>query len=326
MKKVWLGFDIGGSKCAAVLGESEGGGQCRITDKLRFETKPERGWRAVTEELFTVAETLLAQNSLCRQDVAGCGISCGGPLDSKTGVILSPPNLPDWDHVPLTALTQERLGIPTRLQNDANACALAEWRFGAGQGSDNMVFLTFGTGMGAGLILNGRLYTGANDYAGEVGHVRLCEDGPVGYGKAGSFEGFCSGGGIARFSKQIVLSQLQKGIKPAFCPSEAEVETITAKSVALAAEQGDETAVQIYDLCGEYLGRGLSILIDILNPDVIVIGSIYARSSALLREKMNEAIRREALPGAARVCRIVPAALGESIGDYAALGVAMTAE
>ena len=326
MKKYWLGFDIGGTKCAVVLGENEDGGRCRILDKIRFETQSARGWQAVTEELFAAAETLTARNRLTRTEIAACGISCGGPLDSRAGVILSPPNLPGWDQVPLVRLTQERLGVPTKLQNDANACALAEWRFGAGQGSDNMVFLTFGTGMGAGLILNGRLYTGANDYAGEVGHIRLSAEGPVGYGKAGSFEGFCSGGGIQRAAKQIVLSQLQKGVVPSFCKSEEELETVTARSVALAAEQGDETAVRVYEQCGEYLGRGLAVLIDILNPDTIVIGSIYARSTALLQEKMNEFIAREALEGAAKVCRIVPAALGDSIGDYAALGVAMMTE
>ena len=323
MKKFWLGFDIGGTKCAVVLGENEGGERCRIVDKIRFETQPVRGWRAVTEALFAAAEDLMARHKLTGAQIVSCGISCGGPLDSRAGVILSPPNLPDWDRVPLVRLTQERLGVPTHLQNDANACALAEWRFGAGQGSENMVFLTFGTGMGAGLILNGRLYTGANDCAGEVGHIRLREDGPVGYGKAGSFEGFCSGGGIARAAKQIVLSQLQKGVVPSFCRCEAELESITAKSVAAAAEQGDETAVLVYEQCGEYLGRGLAVLIDILNPDTIVIGSIYARSTALLRDKMNEFIAREALGAAAKACRIVPAALGDAIGDYAALGVAM---
>ena len=156
--------------------------------------------------------------------------------------------------------------------------------------------------------------------------MRLSEDGPVGYGKAGSFEGFCSGGGIARMAKQTVISQWQKGIVPSFCKTESELETVTARTVALAAEQGDETAMQIYERCGEYLGRGLAVLIDVLNPDTIVIGSIFARSSALLREKMNESIAREALSGAAGVCRIVPAALGDSIGDYAALGVAMMQE
>ncbi|HBL40338.1 MAG TPA: sugar kinase [Ruminococcaceae bacterium] len=327
MKKYMLGFDIGGTKCAVVLGECDGnGGKCRIEDKIRFETDSKRGWRAVVEQLLSSAEEIISRNGRKAEEFIGCGISCGGPLDSKKGIILSPPNLPDWDHVELVRMTQERLGIPTRLQNDANACALAEWHFGAGQGSTNMVFLTFGTGMGAGLVLNGRLYSGTNDNAGEVGHIRLSEDGPLGYGKNGSFEGFCSGGGIARLAKQIVLSEQEKGIIPSFFDETIGWDSVTAKSVAEAAKQGDETAVKIYDVCGEYLGRGLSILIDILNPDTIVIGSIFERSSALLLKKMNEFIRREALDGAAGVCKIVPASLGDSIGDYAALGVAMMTE
>ncbi len=327
MKKYSLGFDIGGTKCAVVLGECSGSGEkCRINDKIRFATDSGRGWQAVVEQLLTSAEELLLRSGHRAEEFIGCGISCGGPLDSKKGVILSPPNLPDWDHVELVRITQERLGIPTRLQNDANACALAEWQFGAGRGSRNMIFLTFGTGMGAGLILDGRLYTGTNDNAGEVGHIRLSEDGPLGYGKNGSFEGFCSGGGIARLAKQIVLSEQVKGVVPSFFNAQTGWDSVTAKSVAQAAEQGDETAVKIYDICGEYLGRGLAVLIDILNPDTIVIGSIFERSSALLLKKMNEFIHREALNGAAQVCRIVPAELGDAIGDYAALGVAMMTE
>ena len=117
------------------------------------------------------------------------GISCGGPLDSKKGMIYSPPNLPGWDKCLLQRYLQMKFGVETALQNDANACALAEWLMGAGRGTSNMVFLTFGTGMGGGLILNGRLYSGTNDLGGEVGHIRLAKDGPVGFGKAGSFEG-----------------------------------------------------------------------------------------------------------------------------------------
>ena len=125
---------------------------------------------------------------------------------------MCPPNLPDWDNVPLVEMTEKRLGIKTILQNDANACAVAEWKFGAGRGTRNMVFLTFGTGMGAGLILDGRLYSGTNDMAGEVGHIRLAPKGPLGYGKKGSFEGFCSGGGIADLAKQTVLNKLSQGL------------------------------------------------------------------------------------------------------------------
>ena len=137
------------------------------------------------------------------------GISCGGPLDSKKGIIFSPPNLPGWDNVPITRILSDEFGVETALQNDANACALAEWLMGAERGHSNMIFLTFGTGMGAGLILNGRLYSGTNDLGGEVGHIRLAKTGPVGFGKAGSFEGFCSGGGIAQLAKSIVFGKAE---------------------------------------------------------------------------------------------------------------------
>lgn len=324
MEKYSLGFDIGGTKCAVVIGKGtvpEKTDGSFIIDKIRFDTQQSRGWKEIVEELLSSAQLLLDRNGINNSDVVGCGISCGGPLDSKKGVIMSPPNLPDWENVPLVSLTEERLGIKTYLQNDANACALAEWRFGAGRGTQNMVFLTFGTGMGAGLILNGKLYSGTNDMAGEVGHIRLAEDGPEGYGKKGSFEGFCSGGGIARLAKAVVEDKLSKGEKVPFANEE-----ITAKSVAIAAANGDRTAQEIYGICGEYLGRGLSVLIDILNPQAIVIGSIFERSSALLEKEMYAVIEKEALRYSSSVCRILPASLGDSIGDYAALGVAFMNE
>ena len=329
MDKYSLGFDISGTKCAVILGKGEIPETVAgdfILDKIRFETNQGRGWQKIVEELLSSAETLLQRNGVTASQVIGCGISCGGPLDSKKGVIMCPPNLPDWDNVPLVEMTEKRLGIKTYLQNDANACALAEWKFGAGKGTENMVFLTFGTGMGAGLILGGRLYSGTNDMAGEVGHMRLSESGPVGYGKAGSFEGFCSGGGIAKLAKQVVEKKLAEGIVPSFCKTENDLENITAKSVAEAAVSGDETAKRIYNICGEYLGRGLAVIIDILNPEAIVIGSIYERSSALLQEKMIEMLKKEALPYSLDVCRILPATLGDAIGDYAALGVAFMNE
>ncbi len=329
MQKYSLGFDIGGTKCAVVLGLGEIPENPKngfIIDKLRFETNQSRGWKKIVEELLASAEAVLARNNVKPEQVIGCGISCGGPLDSKKGVIMCPPNLPDWDNVPLVEMTEQRLGIKTALQNDANACALAEWRFGAGRGAENMVFLTFGTGMGAGLILNGKMYSGANDMAGEVGHIRLSESGPVGYGKAGSFEGYCSGGGIARLAQQVAAQKLAQGIVPAFCKNESELGSISAKSVAEAAVAGDETAIEIYNICGENLGRGLAVIVDIINPEKIVIGSIYERSSALLKDKMTEYLKKEALPQAVEACSIVPAELGDSIGDFAALGVAFMNE
>ena len=309
--KYYLGMDIGGTKCAVVLSEKSAES---VKDKIRFDTKTERGWQAVVEELLSSAQELLNRNDISANDVIACGVSCGGPLNSETGIIMRPPNLPDWDNVPLADIVKERLGIECKVQNDADACALAEWQFGAGKGTKNMIFLTFGTGMGAGLILNGKLYSGSCGTAGEVGHIRLDADGPAAYGKAGSFEGFCSGAGIAAMSKKML--SIYNGT------TSIPKDDISAKTVAQAAAGGDRLAQAIYRRCGEKLGLGLSILIDILNPEMIVIGSIFQRSGRLLIDSMNEVIKKEALSVSAECCKIVPAFLGDNIGDFAALGVA----
>ncbi len=311
--KYYLGFDIGGTKCAAVLGEKSGNG-VNIKDKIKFDTLSSRGWRAVVDELISSAHILLVRNELGAEDIVSCGVSCGGPLDSEKGIIMCPPNLSDWDNVPLADIITEEFGFPCKVCNDADACALAEWQFGAGRGCNNMVFLTFGTGMGAGLILGGKLYSGSHGLAGEVGHIRLDADGPVGYGKAGSFEGFCSGAGIAAMAKKML--SIYNGV------TTIPKDDVTAKTVAIAATGGDRLAQAIYRRCAEKLGLGVSILIDILNPERIVIGSIYERSGRLLEETMKEVIKKEALELSAKQCEVVPAMLGDSIGDYAALGVA----
>lgn len=216
---------------------------------------------------------------------------------------------------------EEEYQVKTKLQNDANACALAEWMFGAAAGYNNIIFLTFGTGLGAGLILDGRLYSGTNGMAGEVGHVRMEQFGPVGYGKSGSLEGFCSGGGIAQLVRIKVKEKLQLGEKVSFCGGIDKLDELNARLIGKAAEAGDRLAIEIYRISGEYLGKGLSILIDLLNPEVIVIGSIFARSEGLLRSAMQEVIDRECLVQSKRACRIVPAMLGEKLGDYALLAI-----
>lgn len=311
-----LGLDIGGTKCAAVTAEVSGD-KIEITAKAVIKTDTSVSAEVMLERLLTEADGILTKNP------DSVGISCGGPLDSNTGVIIAPPNLPNFRNFPITDIVSERYGVPVKLQNDANACALAEWRFGAGRGTKNMVFLTFGTGLGAGLILNGALYEGTNGNAGEVGHIRLAPNGPVGFGKAGSFEGFCSGGGIAQLGKIMTDEALENGITPSYYLDGMDKNEITAKLIAEHADAGDPTAVSVYRKCGDYLGRGLSVIIDILNPERIVIGSIFARSSELLIPSMKESIGREALGVSADCCEIVPAELGESIGDVAAIAVAV---
>lgn len=317
-----LGFDIGGTKTAVILGKADDAG-VEILRRAQFPTGAENGPEHTLNLLEETARRMLDEQGLGLNDVLGLGISCGGPLDSRRGVILGPPNLPGWDNVPIVEQFSKSFDIPVRLQNDANACALAEWRWGAGRGSRNMIFLTFGTGIGAGLILDGRLYSGTNDLAGEVGHVRLAEDGPFGYGKRGSFEGFCSGGGIAQSARDAVRERWALGEDVPLCRDEAELDRMDAQAVADATRTDDPLARMIFDRTAKYLGRGLAMLIDILNPEVIVIGSIFVRAHDLLWEGTEKAIIEEALSLSAGVCRVLPAALGEALGDYAALSVGM---
>ena len=317
-----IGLDIGGTKCAVILGSLDKEGNIKVIDKQVYVTAENPLPPQMFPLLQSGIEKLLRKFSLSSKDIASIGISCGGPLDSKTGVIMSPPNLPGWDNVEIVKYFEKQLSIPTAIQNDANACALAEWKFGAGRGTQNMIFLTFGTGLGAGLILDGKLYAGTNDNGGEVGHIRLADFGPVGYGKSGSFEGFCSGSGIAQLARFKAMEKLQMGEKVSFCKDSSELSTITAQTVAKAADNGDELALEIFETSGTYLGKGLSILIDILNPECIVIGSIFVRAGHLLIPSLEKSIKIDALPLAQKVCRVVPAELDEQIGDIASLSVA----
>ncbi len=283
--EMFLGFDIGGTKCAVVLGDENG----KIYDKIRFET---------TDYEETVQNLLRAGDALFSDGVAAMGVSCGGPLDSKRGRILSPPNLPGWDDVPILEMLENRFHRPAFLKNDADACAIAEWKWGNAAGYDHAIFLTCSTGMGAGLILNGKPYSGACDMAGEAGHIRLHARGHRGYNKNGSFEGCCSGGGMAQYGLG------------------------SAKDLAIAARNGDKAALACYKKFGRDLGRGIAYLVDILNPQVIVIGSIYERAQDLIEKHMRATLRKEALPHSLADLKILPSKLGDSLGDMAALGVA----
>lgn len=319
--KAFIGIDIGGTKCAVSLARVNRGVQ--ILKKLRFESRAQRGCEAMLSDIFAAIDRILAENALTNRDIEAIGISCGGPLDSRRGVVLCPPNLPGWVNVPIVQRMEDRYSVPAFLLNDANACALAEWQLGAGRGSENMIFLTMGTGMGGGVIANGQLLIGASDMAGEIGHLRLSEDGPVGFGKAGSFEGWCSGGGIARQAQALTRKLLSEGVTPAWTRDGHAEDDITAALIADYARAGDAHAIQLYRQVGRMLGKGLALLTDAFNPERIVIGSIYARSGDLLEEEMLSALREEAIPYALDAVKVLPAQLGESLGDCAAVMTAL---
>jgi len=312
---------VGGTKIAVVMARVGTDDEPFLEDRREVPTReyagPEEAISAITE----MARELVERHG---QPVAA-GVSCGGPLDSTRGLILSPPNLPGWDEVPITETLSSRLGLPVRLMNDADAGALAEHRFGAGRGTSNMIFLTFGTGIGAGLILNDRIYEGSTNAAGEIGHVRLSDWGPVGYGKAGSVEGFCSGGGISQLAETLLRQELQSGLRLSRLHDAADGGSPSAKEVFQAADAGDVLARSVVGHVATALGRGLAILVDLLNPELIALGGIYPRAEGALRTDLERSLRSEALRTSVDACRIVPAALGERIGDYAAVSAALAA-
>lgn len=297
MDGLLAGVDIGGTKTAACLARSPR----EVLDRREFPTAgPDRTLRAALEAL----RGMLAARGGAR--LLAVGIACGGPLDPRSGLILSPPNLPGWDRVPAAETFRSALGVPARLENDANAGALAEHRHGAGRGARDFVFVTFGTGLGAGLVLDGRLHRGASAMAGELGHVRLAPDGPETYGKAGCAEAFASGWALARAAA-------------------AGGRFGSAREVIQAALAGDAGARRLVEDAGAWLGRALAVVADLVNPEVIAVGGMAVPLGDLVLEPARAALAAEALPAAARACRVVPAELGAALGDAQALCLAQLA-
>jgi glucokinase len=316
-KKIYIGVDIGGTKTAVLL-------SARPPDtlgRIEFATLPEQGPKRALDLIVQSTRSLLTDHGFGEESIAAIGVSCGSPLDRVQGIIHAPPNLSTWVDVPIRRLLEETFHTPCRVENDANAGAVAEHRFGAGVGADHMVFLTLGTGLGAGIIAAGSLYLGANGDAGEIGHVRLSPTGPVGYHKAGSIEGWASGGGIAQLAVSMMAQAERRGRS-----SVLRAQGVTARDVGRAAEARDAVALSILRRSGERLGEALAMLIDVLNPQRIVLGGLAWRMGETLLAPMRRVIAREALPQTLRACEIVPAALGEQIGDVAALCVAMGLE
>jgi len=318
-RELLVGIDIGGTKTAVLLSSAPPAAIAR----RQFATRPAQGPERALKLIKRGIREMLAEQGAGLSVIARLGVSCGGPLDRVQGIIQSPPNLPTWDDVPIKAILEREFQAECLVENDANAGAVAEHRFGAGKDCRNMAFLTMGTGLGAGIITDGRLYRGSNDLAGEVGHVRLTRTGPIGHNKKGSAEGWASGGGMAQLAQQAVAAALKKKRPTRLAKLYRSGASITAKDIGVAARQGDNVALEILEITGEKLGEILAILVDLLNPDRIVIGGLAMRLGDLLLEPARRVIEREALELSARTCQVIPASLGESIGDAAALCIAM---
>jgi glucokinase len=304
-------IDLGGTKIFSICADSE----LNVVGEDFRQTDAERGQDAVIE---TMVASLRA--ACGGRELRAIGISTPGPCDPKRGVVTTAPNLPGWRDVPLARLIGERFGLPAWIENDANAAALAEHRLGAGKEASHVIFVAIGTGLGGGLILNDALYYGASGGAGEIGHMQLVPDGPLcGCGRRGCLEALASGTALAARAREII--EREPAGKLAMLVKERGDEP-DARLLDEAADAGDESAAAAIREAGRYLGAGLTNLVDIFNPEVIVIGGSIRKLGAPYLGTALEVVQREAYPQAFADVRIVEAQLGD---EAAAIGAAIIA-
>ena len=300
-----LGLDIGGTKTACVEGTREGA----ILQRVELETRAVEPFAAAFPRIVAAARSVVDAAAQAGRSIAAVSVSIGGPLRIAEGVLINPPHLPGWHNQPLKVELERAFpGLPVRVEHDGNAGALAEFHFGVGKGRTDLrhlIFLTFGTGIGAGLIVNGDVLRGATDTAGEVGHWRLAEDGPLGFGKRGSWESFASGAGLVELAAQV---------NPVRWPQSTPIRTVVEAMLA-----GDAEALQVAEAAGHWMGRGLALLVDAFNPQVIVFGSLGVVLGERVLGPARTVLEAEALPQAVAACTLAPCALGSGIGDVAAL-------
>lgn len=312
-----LGIDIGGTKLAAGVVTLSG----EVISQDRVPTLAAQGPDPVIDRLIALCRHVVELAGVAWSDIAAAGVGCGGPLDPNTGVIMEPPNLPGWIDIPLVQRLQDALGISVYLDNDANAAALGEHRFGAGQGVANMVYLTISTGIGGGIIIDNQLYQGQNGNAGEIGHMSVVFNGrECNCGSRGCLEAYASGTNIAARAREAVLAgepsrlvELAGGLP----------DKINGEVVDQAIRAGDPVATRIWDETMEILGAGIANVINIFNPSRVVLGGGITNFGDRLFSPIRRIALSRAMGPLAQVVDIVPAELGGQVGVLGAAAVAM---
>ncbi len=306
-----IGVDIGGTKTLSAVVDPLG----RVVARHRIDT-PQQGPQQFVEVLTVELATLLDRAGVQRTDIAGIGVGAPGPLDPGTGVVFEPPNLQGWRDVPLRDFMQRAIGINTFVENDANAAALGEAWVGAGVGARDLIYITVSTGIGGGLILNGELYHGITGTAGEIGHMTVEPDGPLCHcGRRGHLEGVAAGPAIARMAEEAVRAGRATSL------SALPAGGITAATVAEAAMAGDAVAREVYARAARYIGLAVASLVNVLNPEMIIIGGGVSKVGDVLFEPVRSIVRERAFERPAAAAKIVPAALGDDVGVIGAAAV-----
>lgn len=304
-----IGIDVGGTNVKIALVDDNG----KIIYSNSVPTYAKMGYEYTVNNIKQAIKDLIKETNTTPSDIEGIGFDFPGQVDCKTGVVKLAPNIPGWVNVPIAQMIEDEFHIPTRIDNDVRCAALGELKFGAGKGCENFICITVGTGIGSGIVINGKVVRGATNAAGELGHIKLqMNGGPIcGCGDTGCLEAFASGPAIVAMAQEYI-----KGGKSTKFREMAAVEggEITPYMVAKAAEEGDPVAKRIFEIVGEYIGIGLTSVINLLNPERVIIGGGVAESGELLLGPIRKTIKERAMVVAGNAVEIVPAQLGNSAG------------
>lgn len=313
-----LGLDIGGTKTSVCVGKEDG----TLIASRRMPTKPAEGPEAWRIRLRGLIAAVLQEARITPQQLDAVGIASPGPMSVKRGLMLEPPNLRGWVNVPVQTWIQEDLSCPVFINNDANACAQAEWFFGSCAGAESLVYLTMSTGMGGGIVVHGNVLQGVSDMAGEVGHFVIDPAGPpCPCGQRGCFEMYCGGMNVAnQLRERIVRERIKTAILDEAGGDPAQIEF---RHFANATRKGDAFARGEFDHFLDRLAQGFGIILMTLNPSALVLGTMAIHHGDLILEPIRQRLARYAWRYASEPCQIAPSTLEGRIGDLSALAVAL---
>ena len=303
-----FGIDVGGTNLRVALGSPDG----ELIDKRHRDTEDNAGPEAGIKALAEMMEELAAEHQLSMTDFGSAGVGVPGPTDPVKGMLFNPPNLPGWENLEVARLLEEATGIPTHLGNDAQLAAYGEFHRGAGRGSRHLVFVTISTGIGGGIVIDGKLYSGAGGTAGEVGHVVIDPNGPIcSCGRRGHLEALASGTAMARIATERIAAGEESTL--------SRLEEITAKDIGDAADADDKLARSVLENAGRLLGLSLGGLLNILDPEVLVLGGGVIQIGPLLLDHLYAGIKEQAFESTYSHVRITTAELGQDAGLIGAL-------
>lgn len=304
-----IGIDVGGTNVKIALVDDNG----KIIYSNSVPTYAKMGYEYTVNNIKQAIRDLMKETNTTTSDIEGIGFDFPGQVDCKTGVVKLAPNIPGWVNVPIAQMIEDEFHIPTRIDNDVRCAALGELKFGAGKGCENFICITVGTGIGSGIVINGKVVRGATNAAGELGHIKLqMNGGPIcGCGDTGCLEAFASGPAIVAMAQEYIKGGKSTKFREM---AAAEGGEITPYMVAKAAEEGDPVAKRIFEIVGEYIGIGLTSVINLLNPEKVIIGGGVAESGELLLAPIRKTIKERTMVVAGNAVEIVPAQLGNSAG------------